>query len=175
MAVVDPKVAEFRQRVEKEWRADATAAAWQKYYPQMKEQLAPDTQALVDAAAPRQGMSILDLASDTGEPSLSLARTVAPTGMVTATDLSPGMLNALKSNAAAEGVTNIETKVCDAEQLPFADASFDLVTSRFGVMFFADDDRRAAQEEAHRDLHALYDGTITNVTAPIVIVTGVSR
>jgi SAM-dependent methyltransferase len=104
----------------------------------MKEQFAPVTQALVDAAAPRPGMSILDLASGTGEPSLSLARRVAPAGMVTATDLSPGMLDALRSNAAAEGVTNIEAKVCDAEKLPFPDASFDLVTSRFGVMFFAD-------------------------------------
>jgi ubiquinone/menaquinone biosynthesis C-methylase UbiE len=83
-------------------------------------------------------MSILDLASGTGEPSLSLARKVAPTGKVTATDLSPGMLNALNSNAAAEGVTNMETEVCDAEKLPFPDASFDRVTSRFGVMFFAD-------------------------------------
>jgi SAM-dependent methyltransferase len=104
----------------------------------LKEQLAAVTQALVDAAAPRPGMSILDLASGTGEPSLSLARKVAPTGKVTATDLSPGMLNALNSNAAAEGVTNMETEVCDAEKLPFPDASFDRVTSRFGVMFFAD-------------------------------------
>jgi SAM-dependent methyltransferase len=48
------------------------------------------------------------------------------------------MLRALSTNAAADQVSNIETKVCDAHELPFADGSFDLVTSRFGVMFFAD-------------------------------------
>ena len=132
-----PDFAEFKQRVEKDWAGDDTAAAWQKHYPQMKEQLADVTKALVHAAAPRAGMFVLDLASGTGEPSLSLAKMVAPTGKVTATDLSIGMLSALKTNAAAEGISNIETKVCDAQELPFSDNSFDLVTSRFGVMFFA--------------------------------------
>ncbi|HVH28345.1 MAG TPA: class I SAM-dependent methyltransferase [Vicinamibacterales bacterium] len=135
------KVAEFKQRVEKEWAGDDTATAWQKYYPQMREQLAQVTAALVAAASPREGSSILDLASGAGEPSLSLARRVAPTGKVTATDLSHGMLAALSANAKAEGVTNIDTKQCDAHGLPFPDASFDLVTSRFGVMFFAEVDR----------------------------------
>lgn len=138
MDKADSKVAEFKQRVEKEWAGDDTAVAWQKYYPQMKAQLAQVTDALVEAAAPRPGMSVLDLASGTGQPALNLAQRVAPTGKVTATDLNGGMLAALSANAVAEGVTNIGTKVCDAQDLPFPDASFDLVTSRFGVMFFAD-------------------------------------
>ena len=83
-------------------------------------------------------MRILDLASGNGEPALSLARRVEPNGHVTATDLNEGMLSALCGNAASDHVTNIDTKVCDAHELPFADGSFDLVTSRFGVMFFAD-------------------------------------
>jgi SAM-dependent methyltransferase len=111
----------------------------------MKEQLSEVTEALVDAAAPRPGMSVLDLASGTGEPALTLARRVAPTGRVTATDLSTGMLTALSANAHAEGVNNIETKACDAHELPFADKTFDLVTSRFGVMFFGDTARALAQ------------------------------
>lgn len=135
------KVTEFKQRVEKEWAGDDTAAAWQRHYPAMKEQMADVTEALVAAAAPRPGMLVLDLASGTGEPALTLARRVAPGGKVTATDLSPGMLNALRANADSEGLTNIDTKVCDAHQLPFPDAAFDLVTSRFGVMFFAQSDR----------------------------------
>jgi SAM-dependent methyltransferase len=134
-------ILEFKQRVEREWGADETAAAWKKHYPSMKEQLAGVTKALVDAAAPRPGMSVLDLASGTGEPSLSLARGVGPTGTVTATDLNPSMLEALTANARAEGIANIATRVCDAHALPFPDASFDLATSRFGVMFFAEVDR----------------------------------
>jgi SAM-dependent methyltransferase len=132
------EISAFKQQVAQDWGADETAAAWQKYYPPMREQLADVTNALVEAAQPRPGMRILDLASGNGEPALTLARRVAPAGHVTATDLSGAMLSALRSNAANENVANIETKVCDAHELPFPDASFDLVTSRFGVMFFGD-------------------------------------
>ena len=131
-------IREFQQRVEKEWAADETAAAWQMHYPTMTAQMADVTNALVDAAAPRPGMAVLDLASGTGQPALTIARRVAPGGKVTATDLSKAMLSALADNARSEGVGNVETKVADAQLLPFPDASFDLVTSRFGVMFFAD-------------------------------------
>lgn len=145
METVDPKIAEFKQRVEADWAADETAAAWKKYYAPMKEQLAHVTAALVAAADAHPGMRVLDLASGTGEPSLSLGRRVAPNGSVVATDLSGAMLRALTEHAEAEGVTNIETQVCDAQDLPFADASFDRVTSRFGIMFFADTPLALAQ------------------------------
>ena len=131
-------ISAFKQQVAQDWAGDDTAGAWQKYFPQMREQMAAVTSALVEAAQPQPGMRILDLASGNGEPALSLARRVAPNGHVTATDLNEGMLSALRANAAADHVTNIETKVCDAHELPVADGSFDLVTSRFGVMFFAD-------------------------------------
>lgn len=132
------EISAFKQQVEQDWAGDETAAAWQRYFPQLREQMAPATNALVEAAQPHAGMLVLDLASGNGEPALSLARRVAPDGRVMATDLNEGMLSALRANAAADHVTNIETKVCDAHELPFADGSFDLVTSRFGVMFFAD-------------------------------------
>jgi SAM-dependent methyltransferase len=132
------EISAFKQQVAQDWAGDETAAAWQKYFPQMREQMAAVTNALVEAAQPQPGMRILDLASGNGEPALSLARRVAPNGHVTATDLNEGMLSALRANAAADQLTNIETKVCDAHELPFADGSVDLVTSRFGVMFFAD-------------------------------------
>ena len=131
-------ISAFKQQVARDWNGDETAAAWQKYFPQMREQMAAVTNALVEAAQPQAGMHILDLASGNGEPALSLAQRVAPNGRVTATDLNEGMLGALRANAEADQVTNIDTKVCDAHELPFADGSFDLVTSRFGVMFFAD-------------------------------------
>ena len=132
------EISAFKQQVAQDWAGDDTAAAWQKHFPQMREQMAAVTNALVEAAQPQPGMRILDLASGNGEPALSLARRVAPNGHVTATDLNEGMLSALRANAAADQVANIETKVCDAHELPFADGTFDLVTSRFGVMFFAD-------------------------------------
>jgi ubiquinone/menaquinone biosynthesis C-methylase UbiE len=132
------EISAFKQQVAQDWAGDDTAAAWQKHFPQMREQMAAVTNALVEAAQPQPGMRILDLASGNGEPALSLARRVAPNGHVMATDLNERMLSALRANAAADEVTNIDTKVCDAHELPFADGNFDLVTSRFGVMFFAD-------------------------------------
>ena len=132
------QISAFKQQVQQDWAGSDTAGAWQKYYPQMREQMAAVTNALVEAARPQPDMRIFDLASGNGEPALSLARRVAPNGRITATDLNEGMLSALRENAAADHVTNIETKVCDAHELPFSDESFDLVTSRFGVMFFAD-------------------------------------
>lgn len=145
METIDQKINEFKQRVEADWAGDETAAAWQKYYVPMKEQLAEVTKALVEAANPQPGMIVLDIASGTGEPSLSIGNRVAPNGKVIATDLSEGMLKFLAHNAKTEGVTNIETKACDAHDLPFPDGMFDLVTSRFGVMFFGELDRAFAE------------------------------
>lgn len=94
------------------------------------------TQALVDYAQPRSGMKILDLASGTGEPAISLASAVQLGGQVTALDLSAELLEIAAGRARERELTNLVFKEADAHELPFPDNSFDLVTSRFGVMFF---------------------------------------
>jgi ubiquinone/menaquinone biosynthesis C-methylase UbiE len=53
-------------------------------------------------------------------------------------DLSGGMLAAANANANARGLTNVKTRECSADDLPFDDASFDTITCRFGFMFFPD-------------------------------------
>jgi len=108
------------------------------------------TQALVEYARPQPGMNVLDLATGTGEPAISLASRVAPGGHVTALDLSPELLEIAADRARQRGLTNFTTRQADAHDLPFADASFDLVTSRFGVMFFRDCVQ--AMRETHRVL-----------------------
>jgi ubiquinone/menaquinone biosynthesis C-methylase UbiE len=97
------------------------------------------TSALVEYAQPRQGMNILDLASGTGEPAISLASLVGPAGHVTALDLSADLLKIAEQRAQERGLKNLSVHEADANQLPFPDESFDLVTSRFGVMFFKDE------------------------------------
>jgi SAM-dependent methyltransferase len=54
------------------------------------------------------------------------------------TDLVPEMLEIAARRATAQGIANIETKVCSADDLPFDDATFDGVSVRFGYMFFPD-------------------------------------
>ncbi len=94
------------------------------------------TQTLVEYSKPAPGMKVLDLASGTGEPAISVASRVAPDGHVTALDLSAELLEIAAQRARDRGYTNFSIQQADAHSLPFAEDSFDLATSRFGVMFF---------------------------------------
>lgn len=98
----------------------------------------PVTEALVDYAQPARGMRVLDLASGTGEPAITLATRVAPQGHVTALDLSADLLEIAEKRARHRGLVNFTTQKGDAHSLPFPENSFDLATSRFGIMFFRD-------------------------------------
>jgi ubiquinone/menaquinone biosynthesis C-methylase UbiE len=98
----------------------------------------PVTDALVEYAQPAPGMQVLDLASGTGEPAISIASRVAAHGHVTALDLSADLLEIATQRARARGLNNFATQQADAHNLPFPDDHFDLGTSRFGVMFFSD-------------------------------------
>ena len=114
----------------------ALAAAWRRWHPQLATAWSTTTGALVEAAGIGPGLRVLDLASGTGEPALTIARLVTPGGQVTATDLIPEMLAVAAENAAAQGVDSIDFQPADAGSLPFRDGEFDIVTCRFGVMFF---------------------------------------
>lgn len=92
----------------------------------------------VDLAA---GSQVLDVAAGNGNASLAAARRGC---QVTASDYVEALLEGASRRAAAEGLA-IETRVADAENLPFADASFDAVLSTFGVMFVPDPERAAAE------------------------------
>lgn len=110
------------------------------------------TEALVEYAQPRARMKVLDLASGTGEPAISLAVAVGEQGHVTALDLSAELLEIAEKRAQARGLKNFSTHAGDAHVLPIGDESFDLATSRFGVMFFRDPLR--ALSEVRRVLRA---------------------
>src|SRR3954465_2698637 len=101
------------------------------------DQLGPVGAAIIDRLDIAEDQQHLDIASGTGEPGLSIAR-LAPKGRVVLTDLSAEMLGVAARRARAQGVANIETRVCSADDLPFDDASFDSVSVRFGYMFFPD-------------------------------------
>lgn len=132
------------------WNWSERAAAWRRWHPILTEWWRSVTDLLVRWVEPEPGMRVMDLASGTGEPALSLAPRVGPNGFVAATDVIPAMVAIAAENAAHKGTTNIRFHAADAGALPFADASFDRVTCRFGVMYFPDVSR--ALHEARRAL-----------------------
>jgi ubiquinone/menaquinone biosynthesis C-methylase UbiE len=81
-------------------------------------------------------MHVLDLASGAGDPALTLAEVVGPSGHVMATDLVPDRLAVAEECARERGLANITFQQADAEALPFPDQAFDAVTCRLGVMLF---------------------------------------
>jgi SAM-dependent methyltransferase len=96
---------------------------------------------LVEAVDPRAGQRVLDVAAGTGNAALAAARRFCD---VTATDYVPALLDNARERAEAEGLP-ITLREADAEQLPYDDASFDIVLSTVGVMF-APDHEQAARE-----------------------------
>jgi SAM-dependent methyltransferase len=121
-----------------DWNWAERAAAWRRWHPILTEWWRSLTDLIVERADIRPGMAVLDLASGTGEPALTIAPLVGPEGSVTATDVIPEMVAIAADHAAEAGRTNMHFREADAEALPFADASFDRVTCRLGVMYFPD-------------------------------------
>jgi len=105
---------------------------------------------LIELAAIRSGMWVLDVATGPGEPALTIARRVGPRGLVVGVDFSPTMLRRARARARAIGVRNAQFHEMDAERLTFADLTFDRVVCRFGLMIMPNAERALA--EMHRVL-----------------------
>src|SRR5829696_6743069 len=93
---------------------------------------------VLKAAAAARGERVLDIGCGPGATALPLAATVGPQGHVTGVDISEPMLGLLRQRVAERGIANLTPLLADAQTHAFPPASVDLLTSRFGVMFFAD-------------------------------------
>lgn len=124
------------EEVLREWRA--SAFYWQKHANTIRTMFDPVTQALIEDADIMEGEAVLDVAGGAGEPSLTIASVVGPTGSVIYTDAVQEMLAAAESEAQRRGLKNITFKQCSAQSLPFESQSFDAVVCRLGAMFFPD-------------------------------------
>lgn len=96
---------------------------------------------LVAELAPQAGERWLDVGTGTGAVAARAARAGAH---VTASDLAPALIETARRLAAKEGL-EVEFEVADVEQLPYEDASFDIVSSAVGAMFAPDQERTAAE------------------------------
>ena len=80
----------------------------------------------------KEGQQVLDIAGGTGDLALAFAPKVGPNGRVVHTDINEAMLREGRNRLLDAGIC-LPTLVCDAEQLPFADGGFDVVTVAFGL------------------------------------------
>lgn len=131
------------------WAEQATA--WDRWADRLERMAERFNQPLVEAAGARPGDRVLDLASGIGEPGLTLHKAIQPGGRLVLSDLVPTMLKGAVRRFRDRGL-EAGFAVQDAQRLAFADGSFDLVTCRFGIMFFPEP--RVALAEAHRVLVA---------------------
>jgi SAM-dependent methyltransferase len=128
-----PDLVEIKQRQQATWASGDFAVIG------VTLQIVGET--LAEAADIRAGERVLDVAAGNGNATLAAARRFAD---VTSTDYVPALLAKGRARAEAEGL-NVRFETADAEALPYADASFDVVLSTFGVMF-APDQRCASGE-----------------------------
>lgn len=120
------------------WTAVETAAIWQRAAAERDALLTEVTEQLLDLAGVGAGSRVLDVAAGAGGQTLQAARRAGPRGSVLATDSSAAMLDAAAHAARAAGLTNVETRVMDAQHLDLESESFDAVICRNGLMLFPD-------------------------------------
>jgi SAM-dependent methyltransferase len=94
------------------------------------------TRRLRERSAIAGGERVVDVGCGAGTTSLALAGLVGESGRILGIDISEPMLARARQRAAAAGVHNVEFRIADAQTYGFEAGGFDLVSSRFGVMFF---------------------------------------
>ena len=117
---------------------DDTADGWKRWWPTFERAAQTVNDRLVELAAVRAGDRVLDIATGSGEPALTAARVVGPSGRVVAVDMSPGMLAIARERILAAGLKNVELVESDAESLRLDAHSFDAAVCRWGLMFMPD-------------------------------------
>src|SRR5688500_18274240 len=115
----------------REWKD--SAALWRVHSVTIRRMFAPLTAALIEEAEISTGQSVLDVAGGPGEPSLTIAEVVKPTGSVMCTDAVAEMVAAAEEESQRRGLENVHFRQCTADSLPFADNAFDVTVSRLGA------------------------------------------
>ncbi|MEW6604596.1 MAG: methyltransferase domain-containing protein [Thermoproteota archaeon] len=132
---LDPQ--KFKAAQRQGW--DSVAEGWKKWWKVIEEGAQVVSDRLVELAEVRQGSRVLDVATGIGEPAITAARKVGPSGKVTAIDISPAMLAIARERAKQDGLSDIiEFEEADAESLMLPPSGFNAIICRFGLMFMPD-------------------------------------
>jgi SAM-dependent methyltransferase len=126
----------WSEHVGRAWRE--SAPFWASNGAVVRQMFDPITTALLAHTALAAGHRVLDVAGGPGEPTMTVAERVGVSGLVVHTDFAEGMVAAARHEAARLGLDNTRFAVASGVALPFADASFDRVVCRLGLMFLPD-------------------------------------
>lgn len=138
-------VDKYRNRTRQEWQR--AAAGWHKWIPLISELSRQETDQMLDLANVQSGYRVLDIAAGDGDQSIMAGQRVGPKGHVLATDISSNLLEYAAAAAKEVGLSNLETRVMDGENLELDDAIFDAVICRQGLMLMPD---------VHKALNEIY-------------------
>jgi len=136
-------VADIKEQQRAQWR-DA-APGWDDYFEWYSRAFGPLMTWCADAIGAAPGMRVLDVATGSGQPALTIASRIQPGGTTLGIDFSPEMIAVAERRARDLGAGNVSFRTMDAEQLELPDASFDAVTCACGILFFPDADRALAE------------------------------
>jgi len=113
-----------------------TAARGYLYWGQViGPQFQPVSERMLELADIQLGQRVLDVATGLGEPAVTAARRVGPSGHVIATDLAPQMIALGRERVAELGLQNIDFREMDAEALDLPEHSFEIILCRLGLMY----------------------------------------
>lgn len=124
---------DFKARERDAWAS--VADGWMRRDELLRRGAEPVTRRMLELAGITTGHQVLDIASGTGEPSISAALLTGSSGKVIGTDLTEEMLAYAREKAGQAGVSNIEFRCVDGETLDLPANTFDAVTIRWGLMF----------------------------------------
>ncbi len=135
--------AQYKQTTFEQWQS--AADAWYRWSAAIREWLGESTGKMIEMAGITEGHHVLDVAAGAGEQTISVAKMAGPSGYVLATDISPAILTYARKMACEAKLYNIETRTMDGEHLLLQDASFDVVISRVGLIYFPDQQRALSE------------------------------
>jgi ubiquinone/menaquinone biosynthesis C-methylase UbiE len=132
---------EYKETTREQWQT--VAEQWHRWGPTLEEWLGQATEAMLDMASVAPGARVLDVAAGAGGQTIAAAERVGSVGYVLATDISSNILEFASAAAQEEGLTNVETRVMDGEELEeeLEEESFDAVICRVGLIYLPDQQR----------------------------------
>jgi SAM-dependent methyltransferase len=130
----DPSAFKAQQR--EQW--SNVAQGWRRRWPAVEQGAQALSDRMMELAHVAPGQRVLDVATGIGEPALTAARRVGPSGSVLAIDQAPQMLVVARERVQAAGIHNVEFLEASAETAALPPGSFDAVVCRWGLPFFRD-------------------------------------